>query len=343
MKPRANETGRDLTLVSVLERFRTEESAIKYFESIRWPDGPFCPHCGNANPDRIYKLSANRERKIRKGLYKCADCRDTFTVRVGTVMEDSHIPLRKWLIAFYIMCASKTQISALQLQRQLEIGSYRTALFLCHRIRFALMDIFPKGKLSGTIEADETYIGGKLRVGSQAVKQGIRPQDRPRAIENKTPVVALVERGGKVRSRVMDVVTGQTITRLLKDHVADSSFLNTDESTMYDGVSKSFAAHDTVNHRREEYARFDPATGRLASTNTVEGFFGNSKRSIDGTHHHISRKHTGLYFAELDHKYNTRDVTDGERTVLGIKGIEGKRLMLRTPKHGEATTLSEEK
>lgn len=327
--------------MSVVERFRTEEAAIEYFESIRWPHGPFCPHCGNADPKRIYKLTANRASKIREGLYKCADCRETFTVRVGTVMEDSHIPLRKWLIAFYIMCASKTQVSALQLQRQLEIGSYRTALFLCHRIRFALMDIFPTGKLSGTIEADETYIGGKLRTGPQAAKPGMRPHDRPRAIDNKTPVVALVERGGKVRSRVMGTVTGKQITSLLKNHVAVSSFLNTDESPMYDGIGKSFAVHDTVNHRQEEYARFDPATGRLASTNTVEGFFGNSKRSIDGTHHHISRKHASLYFAELDHKYNTRDVTDGERTVLGIRGIEGKRLMLRTPKNGGATAFGE--
>lgn len=339
-KARETEDGSDLTLMTVMERFRTEEAAIEYFESIRWPDGRFCPHCGNADPDRIYKLTANRKSKIRQGLYKCADCRDTFTVRVGTVMEDSHIPLRKWMIAFYIMCASKTQVSALQLQRQLEIGSYSTALFLCHRIRFALMDIFPKGKLGGTIEADETYIGGKMRTGSHATKLGTRPQDRPRAIDNKTPVVALVERGGKIRSRVMDVVTGKAIIGMLKEHVAPYSFLNTDESRLYDGAAKLFASHDKVNHGKEEYARFDRATGRLASTNAVEGFFGNSKRSIDGTHHHISRKHTGLYFAELDHKYNTRDVTDGERTVLGIKGMEGKRLMLRTPKNGGAATMS---
>jgi transposase-like protein len=129
--------------MSVIARFSTEEAAIQYFENIRWPDGPYCPHCGNADQERIYKLTANRERKVRAGLYKCAECRDTFTVRVGTVMEDSHVPLNKWIIGFYMMCASKTQISALQLQRQLEIGSYNTAHFLCHRIRFALMDMFP--------------------------------------------------------------------------------------------------------------------------------------------------------------------------------------------------------
>jgi transposase-like protein len=323
------QTGKDLTLLSVMARFSTEEAAIMYFESIRWPDGRYCPHCGNADEKRIYPLTANKAKKIRLGLYKCAECRDTFTVRVGTVMEDSHVPLHKWLIGFYMMCASKTQVSALQLQRQLEIGSYSTALFLCHRIRFALMDLFPTGKLGGTVEADGTYIGGRIKGRGRAYKK------------NKTPVVSLVERGGRVRSRVVDTVTGNAITRLLKENVADTARLNTDESPLYRRAGKGFASHDKVNHHDEEYSRFDHKTGRLATTNTVEGFFGNSKRSLDGTHHHISRKHTNLYLAELDHKYNTRKVTDGERTVLGIRGMEGKRLMLRTPKSGEATVLSE--
>lgn len=316
-------------MLSVTARFSTEETAIKYFEAIRWPNGPHCPHCGNADEKRIYSLSANKAKKIRLGLYKCAECRETFTVRVGTVMEDSHVPLHKWLIGFYMMCASKTQVSAPQLQRQLEIGSYNTALFLCHRIRFALMDLFPAGKLGGTVEADETYIGGRIKGRGRAYKK------------NKTPVVSLVERGGRVRSRVVDTVTGKAITRLLKENVADTARLNTDESPLYRVAGKGFASHDKVNHHDEEYSRFDPITGRLATTNTVEGFFGNSKRSLDGTHHHISRKHTNLYMAELDHKYNTRKVSDGERTVLGIKGMEGKRLMLRIPKNGNATVLSE--
>jgi transposase-like protein len=319
-----HETGHDLTLMSVMSRFSTEEAAIKYFEQVRWPDGRYCPHCGNADEARIYPLTANRKSKIRLGLYKCAECRDTFTVRVGTVMEDSHVPLHKWLIGFYMMCASKTQVSALQLKRQLEIGSYSTALFLCHRIRFALMDMFPDDKLNGTVEADETYIGGRMRGKGRAYKG------------NKTPVVSLVERGGRVRSHVVDVVTGKAITRLLKDNAVHTACLNTDESPLYDAVGRDFASHDTVNHREEEYARFDRKTGRLASTNTVEGFFGNSKRSIDGTHHHISRKHTQLYLAELDHKYNTRKLTDGERTVLAIRRMEGKRLMMRSPKKARA-------
>lgn len=310
----------DLTLMKIMHRFSTEEAARDYFEKQRWPNGPVCPHCGNADKARVYKVTTNTSKKIRAGLYKCAECNDQFTVTVGTVMEDSHIPLNKWLIAFYIMCASKTQVSALQLQRQLELGSYRSAWFLCHRIRFALTDVLPKSDLSGTIEADETYIGGKRR----GVGGGY--------VANKTPVVSIVERGGRVRSQVVKNVNETSIAKILKANVTLDANLNTDQSRLYKKVGKVFASHDVVNHSKEEYARHDLETGRLATTNTVEGFFGNSKRAIDGTHHHISRKHTGLYFAELDYKYNTRKETDGVRTVQGIQGMSGKRLMLRRSK-----------
>jgi transposase-like protein len=310
----------DLTLMQITRRYATEESARDYFERLRWPEGPCCPHCGNADQERIYKITANTEKEIRSGLYKCAECQQGFTVTVGTVMEDSHIPLNKWLIAFYIMCASKTQVSALQLQRQLEIGSYRSAWFMCHRIRYALKDTEPSNLLCGTVEADETYIGGKRRGCGR------------RYTGNKTPVVSLIERGGRVRSQSFDTVTGKEITKVLRKHVAATAHLNTDESPIYTAIGKEFASHDTVNHRSEEYVRVDKS-GRVATTNTAEGFFGNSKRSLDGTHHHISRQHTDLYFAELDYKYNTRKQTDGKRTMEAIPMIEGKRLMLRKPKN----------
>lgn len=319
-KPEPKE-GDDLTLMSLMSRYSTPDKARAYFEQIRWPNGPVCPHCGNEEQDKVYKLAANPKKKIRDGLYKCSVCEGQFTVTVGTVMERSKIPLNKWLAAFYIMCASKTQVSALQLQRQLGIGSYRTAWFLCHRIRYALSDTTGfADKLTGTVEADETYIGGKAKGKGRGY------------VKNKTPVVSLVERGGRVRSKVTPMVTGKTITKLLKEHVSEDAVLNTDESPVYTKVGKTFAAHDTVNHKAKEYARDDKDTGRKATTNTAEGFFGNSKRSIDGTHHHVSGKHLGLYFAELDYKYNTRKDTDGARTVSGIKLIEGKRLMLHRPK-----------
>ena len=314
-------TSTELTLLEIGRKYATEEAAREYFENQRWPNGPFCPHCGNCAQDRIHKLTPSPKAKVRAGLYKCAECRETFTVTVGTVMEDSHIPLNKWLMGFYMMCASKTQVSALQLQRQLEIGSYRSAWFMCHRIRFALKDHTPTDLLTAFVEADETYIGGKRRGRGRGYTG------------NKTPVVSLVERGGRVRSQVLDMVSGKEITKVLKNHVATTAHLNTDESPIYASVGKTFASHDTVNHSAEEYARMD-ASGRLATTNAAEGFFGNSKRSIDGTHHNISRKHTDLYLAELDYKYNTRKQTDGARTIKGIQRMEGKRLMLRKPQQG---------
>lgn len=318
----STQTGDDLTLLEMTRRFPDEDSARAYFEKLMWPNGPVCRHCGNADQSRIWKVTANRAKKIRPGLYKCGMCQEGFTVTINTVMEDSHIPLNKWLLAFYMMCASKTQVSALQLQRQLELGSYRSALFLCHRIRYALKDTFPVDKLTGTVEADETYIGGTVRGKGRAYKG------------NKAPVVALVERRGRVRSTVVEKVTGATLDRLLKEHVDRAAHLNTDESPLYTKPGKAFASHDTVNHSREEYARHDGETGRDASTNTAEGFFGNTKRSIDGTHHHVSGKHLPLYLAELDYKYNTRDVSDGARTASGIRRMEGKRLMLRRPAGG---------
>ncbi|KKN79962.1 hypothetical protein LCGC14_0334700 [marine sediment metagenome] len=310
----------DLTLMSLMQRYSTEEAARECFEQIRWPDGPYCPHCGNCEQDRIYKLTANRAKKARPGLYKCGYCRKSFTVTVNTVMERSKIPLRKWLWAWYIMCASKTQVSALQLQRQLEIGSYRSAWFMCHRIRFGMKDFGTHTPpMTGTVEADEMYVGGKVKGKGR------------RYTGNKTAVVSMVQRGGRVYSEVMPKVNGREVDFLLKQRVAPEAHLNTDESKLYSRASRRFASHDTVNHGSEEWSRHDAKTGRVATTNTVEGFFGNVKRSLDGTHHHVSGKYLGLYLAEQDHKYNTRKVTDGTRTAQGILMAEDKRLMFRGP------------
>lgn len=310
----------DLTLLQIMRRFSTEEAAREYFEKLRWPNGPICPHCGNDEEARLYKVTPNPEKGIRAGLRKCADCGKSFTATVGTICEDTHIPLNKWLIGFYMMCASKTQVSALQLQRQLEIGSYRSALHFCHRIRFALMEIEHPEMLRGIVEADETYIGG--------VKRGMGR----RYTGNKTAVMAMVERGGDVRSQVIEKVTGEMLGKLLKQHVAKSAHLNTDESPLYRKSGKRFASHDTVNHSQDEYVRRDKKSGRLATTNTAEGYFGNSKRSLDGTHHQVSKKYLPFYLAELDFKYNTRALTDGKRTDEAIPKIVGKRLMLRSPR-----------
>lgn len=304
----------DLNLVSLMQRFATEEAARDLLESIRWPDGAVCAHCGVVGNSTKLQGKAHRV-----GVYQCGDCGKQYTVTVGTIFEDSHVPLNKWLMAYYMMCASKTQVSALQIQRQLGIGSYRTAWHMCHRIRFSMADVSPTDKLSGTVEADETYIGGKARGKGRGYTK------------NKTAVVSVVERGGRVRSKVInsDRVSGSQVSAILAANVEPTAHLNTDESPLYTAPGKNFASHDTVCHKEEEYARHDLETGRIATTNSAEGFFGNSKRSIDGTHHHIGRKHLSLYMAELDFKYNSRRVSDGERTVDGLAKIEGKRLTLR--------------
>lgn len=302
----------DLTLLKMMRRLSTQQAAREYFERIRWPNGPVCPHCGNADAERIYARTANKKSGVREGMYTCAGCRDTFTVTVGTVMARSHIPLNKWLIAFYMMCASKTQVSALQLQRQLELGSYRTALFLCQRIRYALADIGPSGKLGGKVEADETYVGGTGR-GYTGIK---------------VAVVSLVE-CDDIRSHVAERVSGGTIEALFRKHVKENPHLNTDESPLYKKAGKRSASHVQVNHSKEEYGYYEHRSGRTITTSMVEGFFGNAKRSLDGTRRNVSRQHLHRHTAERDFKYDARKTTDGERTAKGLCGIEGKRLMYR--------------
>jgi transposase-like protein len=186
----------DLTLSEIMDRFSTDEKAREYLESIRWPNGVTCPHCQNAKAERIWKIQANEGKEIRAGLYQCAECNKQFTCTVGTIFEDSHIPLRKWLIAWYLMVSSKKAISALQVQRSLGFGSYRTAWLMMHKIRHALADpVFDK-PMTGIVEVDETYVGGKPRHGQKPTPE----QDGYRKDSKKTPVAALVQRDGEVRT-----------------------------------------------------------------------------------------------------------------------------------------------
>ena len=301
-------TPKELTLDEINQRFATDEAARAYWESIHWPNGAVCPHCKNADAKRIWKVTPNEKKKIRAGLYLCAECNKQFTATIGTIFEDSHIPLRKWLVAWYMICSSKKGISSLQLQRNLNLGSYRTALFMTHRIRHSLQEPAFKDKLAGTIEADETYVGGKTR-GKGRHFMG-----------NKVPVVSLVERGGRVRSQVMKHVTGKNLKAVLKSNVEATATIMTDDFPAYRKATKDFASHQAVNHSAREYVR------GLAHTNGVEGFFSLLKRGVVGTFHHVSEQHLPLYLAEFDHRHNTRFLTDGERTVIGLQMAVGKRL-----------------
>jgi transposase-like protein len=307
MKTKLTLTPENLTLDEINQRFATDDAAREYLESILWPHGPVCPHCKNADSKTIWKIAANAKKKIRAGLYRCAECNKEFTVTIDTIFEDSHIPLRKWLIAWYMICSSKKGVSSLQLQRMLNLGSYRTALFMTHRIRYGLHDPAFNTKLDGTVEVDETYVGGKQRgVGSGSKL-------------HKTPVVALVQRGGKVRSHVTHRVSAYNLKKAVHDNVELGSKVMTDDNASYIGLRGDYD-HQSVNHSVGEYVRDE------AHTNTAEGFFSLLKRGIVGTFHSISREHLPLYLAEFDHRWDYRKVTDGERTVAGLKKVKGKRL-----------------
>ena len=312
----------DLTLDEIQSRFGIDETARHYLEEIRWPDGVVCPHCKNADQSRIWEINASATTKIRAGLRQCAECKKQFTVTVGTIFEDSHIPLRKWLVAWYLLCSSKKGISSLQIQRMLGLGSYRTALFMMHRIRYAISHPSFTGMLKGTVEIDETYVGAKARgSGKRGRSYG----------GNKTCVVSLVERGGNARSLVVDRVTAENLHGAIMEHVQDGSIVCTDDFHAYRNMPKIFT-HKPIKHSAKEYVRKEK--GFKVHTNTVESKFSLLKRGIIGTFHQVSKKHLPLYLAEFDHRFNHRKTTDGERTVSALKMAEGKRLTLKPLKNG---------
>lgn len=310
-----------LNLSTIAKQFSDEAAAWAFMEATRWPNGPICPHCGSV--DHAYYLEPKEgTRATRTGkttyrrLWKCAECRKQFSVLVGTIFEDTKIPLSKWLLATHMLSAGKNGVAALELSRVLGIG-YRAAWFMAHRIRYAMQRPPLSDKLSGTVEADETYIGGKHH------------GKRGRGALGKTPVVTLVERDGEARSQVMEHVTGSNLKAVLTDQIAQDAVIMTDTLNVYKPAAADFAAHETVDHGKDEYAK-DTPNGR-AHINTAEGYFSQLKRSIDGTHHHVSARHLPRYLAEFDYRYNTRKVKDGERTVTAIRQSAGKRLRYAQP------------
>lgn len=289
--------------------------AREHLESLHWPNGPVCPHCGSV--ENITKLQG---KSTRPGVYKCNACTKPFTVTVGTVFEDSKIPLNKWLLAFRLMAASKKGMSAHQLGRSLGI-TYKSAWFMCHRIREAMNGAAGDGPIGGdnkVVEADETYVGGKAK--NRAF----------RAPAPKKAVVALVEREGHVRSFHVANVTAKQLRPLIVTTIDRSSHLMTDESHVYTRVGKEFNGHSTVNHSANQYV----TTGGFKHSNTVENFFSIFKRGVIGTYHHMSEAHLARYCAEFDFRYNTRQIDDSERTDDALVGARGKRLTYR--RTGEA-------
>jgi transposase-like protein len=314
-----------MNLVDIAQQFNNEDEARDFLENTRWPDGVICPHCGVTG--EAYRLTPKLGTKthVRKGVWKCGECRKQFTVTVGTIFEDSRIPLRKWLIAIHLLCSSKKGISAHQLHRNLGI-TYKSAWFMAHRIRYAMTQEPLSSKLTGTIEVDETYVGGKERFGPHKIKGGERPKDRPAPTANKAAVVSVLQRGGRVQSVHVKRVTGENLKPIIEEMVAENAHLITDTSTVLQSVG-SKRKHDQVNHTKKEYVRYEK--GVCITTNGVEGYFANLKRGIKGVYHHVGKQHLHRYLSEFDFRFNYRKIEDGARTIKAIKGTEGKRILLR--------------
>jgi transposase-like protein len=305
-----------MNLNDIAKNYSSEDKAREFIEQSRWPKGTVCQHCGVVGESYRLKAKAESKHPVRPGVWKCGACRKQFTVKVGTIFEDSHIPLTTWLKAIHLICASKKGMSAHQLHRMLGV-TYKSAWFMAHRIRYAMSQEPLSSKLRGTVEVDETYIGGKARVG----KHGPR-------YTNKSTVVSLVERGGNVRSMHWNKkISGKNLKEAIKENVEPDSHIMTDEYASYRGLNKSFRKHSTIRHKWRQYVRREG--GEIVTTNSVEGFFALLKRGVTGTFHHVSKQHLHRYLSEFDFRYNARHITDGERAALAMKGIDGKRLTYR--------------
>jgi transposase-like protein len=296
-----------------LPKIYTDEVAARtHLESLLWPEGPFCPHCGNADPARIHKLKG---KSTRPGVYKCRECEKPFSVTVGTVFERSHVPLHKWVYAVHLLTASKKGISSHQLMRMLDV-TYKTAWFMSHRLREA-MRVIGMGPLGGsgkTVEVDETFFGQ------------VKGEPKRRGTGHKHVVLSLIERGGSARSFHVEGTRMADINPVIRANLARDSTMMTDEAQYYGEIGREMARHEMVNHKREEYVRGD------AYTNTVEGYYSIFKRGMKGVYQHCAEKHLHRYLSEFDFRYSNRaalGIEDGERRTLAIKGAAGKRLTYR--------------
>lgn len=292
--------------------FQDAEKAREQLEAIRWPNGPFCPHCGSTKAPM--KLQGKSH---RPGLYKCSEyeCRKQFTVTVGTVFERSKVPLNKWLMAVHLMCASKKGMSAHQIHRMLGV-TYKTAWFMCHRIREAMQDDgLPLGGNGGTVEADETFWGNATRKDKKA-----------RGYDHKMKILSLIERGGKKRSFKVDRVNAATLKPYLEKHITADANLMTDEASAYTIIGRAFATHGVVRHGQKQYA------DGIINTNSAESSFALLKRGLRGVFHHVGEQHLQRYVTEFDFRWNFRvknGFSDKERAMALLGQIGGRRLMYR--------------
>ncbi len=292
-----------------------ENKARACVEATLWPNGPICPHCKSADVYRMAIKKTESKKPGRAGLLRCRSCKKQFTVTVGTIFEGSHIPLTKWLMAIHLMTSSKKGISAHQLHRMLGV-TYKAAWFMSHRLRYAMSQEEVKSKLRGIVEVDETYVGGKQANRSLDMRhRGIMPR--------KVPVMALVQRNGRVGTFPIKSANAQTLKSAMVENIQKSAKVITDRWWAYTGVGKQFkGGHHTVNHSENQYVRL----GNI-HTNTVESYFSILKRGIMGTFHHISKEHLAQYCAEFAFRWNYKDATDTERAFAALSSTQGKRLV----------------
>lgn len=317
---------KSLDLPTIAGCFSDDAEAYKVLESVRWPDGPVCPHCGVVD-DAVYLEPKNGGRKTNKGkvslrrVWKCRSCKRQFSVTVGTIFERSHIPLHKWLMAVYLMCSGKNGVSAHELHRDLKV-TYKTAWFMCHRIREAMKRDPMPGLLHGVVVADETRIGGK-----PGNRHKDKRYDEEYAKAHKVTVLSLVSHEfDEVRSQVIRDVTAKTLRSAIQKEVAlPATDLHTDEHKPYTRLGWQARSHGRVNHSMSEYVKDG------VSTNRAESYFSQLKRSLDGTFHHVSHEHLHRYLAEFDYRYATRKVPDGERAARTLRQAAGRRLTYRDP------------
>ena len=325
-KKKPTGTDRDLNMATLAPLFVDENAAREFIERKRWPNGPVCPRCDSTE---VYTLNPKPGSKspVRPGVYKCKACRKAgkssqFTVRIGTIFEESKIPLSKWLMAIHLMTSSKKGVSSHQIARELGI-TVKSAWFVTHRIREAMKKEPMAGMLKGEVEADEKYVGArKPRHSGGKRGRGTKKQ----------PVMVLVERNGNAYSIPLSSPDKQTLHGAIRETVDRDSTLFTDDFIAYRGIGKELAGgHHAVNHSRKEYVRIEQCGEVIVSTNTAESFFALLQRGHTGTFHQLSKKHLHRYLHEFSFRWDHRKITDGQRMVAAIVGAEGKRLRYKEP------------
>jgi transposase-like protein len=310
-KVQSRSTKNDPVLMELPLACANEAAAVEFMEKQRWGDLACCPCCGSV---AVYQMQDSKTGERQANFrWRCRDCKQQYTVRKGTVFEDSRIEMRHWCFAFWRASTSKKGVAALELHRQTGL-SYKSCLFMLARIRFAMADSVV-GPLEGEVEVDETYVGGKPR------NPGVSKRGRG---TKKQCVLAMVERGGKVRTKPIANVTAKTLQGAIRENIATTSTIYTDENSAYKGIGNEYdGGHHTTTHSKREYVRGD------VHSNTVEGFFSLVKRGITGIYHAVSKEHLHRYLSEYEFRYNHRELDDGARTVAAIKASEGKRLTYR--------------